>query len=100
MKAFFIGLVRSRWLSGRIGVHDLLKIKKLCICRALRGLVRIRTGVDGFADRCLTARPRDRIVEAKIVIFLIILPSSCLNNNRYVIYISVDRRTNFSDFHT
>ena len=23
------------------------------------GLVRIRTGVDGFADRCLTARPRD-----------------------------------------
>ena len=24
-----------------------------------RGLFQIRTGVDGFADRCLTARPRD-----------------------------------------
>lgn len=27
----------------------------------LRGLVRIRTGVDGFADRCLAARPRDLV---------------------------------------
>lgn len=34
----------------------------LLLTELFRGLVRIRTGVDGFADRCLTARPRDRFL--------------------------------------
>ncbi len=29
------------------------------------GLVRIRTGVYGFADRCLAARPRDHLRAGK-----------------------------------
>ena len=32
----------------------------------LRGLFRIRTGVDGFADRCLAARPRDHLRNANL----------------------------------
>ena len=35
--------------------------KSICQCRCfLRGRERIRTAVQGFADLCLTARPRDQ----------------------------------------
>lgn len=36
-----------------------------------RGLERIRTAVDGFADRCLASRPRDHFGGANILISLV-----------------------------
>lgn len=60
-----IGTNRSNYFANDIENKKLSSFDE----SFLRGLVRIRTGVDGFADRCLTARPRDRNVEAKIVIF-------------------------------
>lgn len=36
-------------------------VKNWGFVNLLRGLWRIRTAVDGFADRCLATRPRDPI---------------------------------------
>ena len=46
---------------------------------SFRGIVRIRTGVDGFADRCLAARPRRRNWIANIDIKISIFKSQIPN---------------------
>ncbi len=36
------------------------------------GLERIRTAVDGFADRCLAARPQDHFRVTKLITFFVV----------------------------
>ena len=38
----------------------------------LGGLERIRTAVDGFADRCLAARPQDHFRVTKLITFFVV----------------------------
>ena len=48
------------------GTKKTLTIQPSAFCR---GLFQIRTGVDGFADRCLATRPRDQNGDKNILFF-------------------------------
>ena len=90
------------------------------------GLERIRTAVDGFADRCLAARPQDHFRVTKLIRFFVVANGLniyffkmnlfhghfqinefsnfqiylSLNNDCNILYIAIYRRTNFGDFDT
>ena len=90
------------------------------------GLERIRTAVDGFADRCLAARPQDHFRDTKLITFFVVANGKkiyfftitlfhnhfqinefsnfqiylSLNNYRNILHIPIYRWTNFGDFDT